>query len=117
MDLLDDHKSKKHGSDIEMLRAQLSKRDSGSGESSVQDSHQVTFEEFCNALQTFAQATKSTFGAKLEKASSSHKKAFKIRKEVANDSIKMPSSSGGSSVSSVREIDSTNISQEINSAK
>ena len=118
MDLLDDHTAKKHGSDTSGLKMRLSNRSSdASGAATVRDKHEVTFEEFCNALQGFAKDANSSFNSKLERASSSHKNVFRSNAPVASTSISAKLSTDGSDVSSVREIDSKNISQEVGTSK
>ena len=117
MDLLDDHKTKKHGSDTEMMKKRLLE--------GPQDKHHVTFEEFCSALEAFADNSNESFGEKLEQASRAngqqHKKAFKSSKSsqlisetdgrsglIDGNSI----SEESSSASSVVQVDSNNISEE-----
>ena len=79
MDLLDDHKVKKHGSDTERLKKQLSSRQ-------PQDKHHITFEEFCSALECYADDSNQEFGEKLETASSAsgqqHKRVLRPRARV-----------------------------------
>ena len=79
MDLLDSHKTRKHGSDTEKLKNELSNRNDVS---KVKDKHHVTFAEFCAALKKFADDANAAFGKNLEETSGpSHKKAFKVTKD------------------------------------
>ena len=107
MDLLDDHKVKKHGSDTERLKKQLSSRQ-------PQDKHHITFEEFCSALERYADNLNQEFGEKLETASSAsgqqHKRVFKAKS--AGNEVHAPADRANSEVSSVVEVDSSNISEE-----
>jgi hypothetical protein len=119
MDLLDDHKTKKHGSNTEMMKEQLSE--------GPKDKHHVTFEEFCAALETFADNSNDRFGEKLENASQAtgqqHKKLFKSSKSTrrideevegksdARDLDRNVTSGVSSDASSVVQVDSNNISK------
>ena len=105
MELLDDHTTKKHGSNVDLVKDHITQTRE---ENKCEDTRHVTFDDFVNALNAFQDTTNEDWEEKLESHTDivekqNHRKKF----------ISQKSSAASTEDASVKTIDSQNISAEM----
>ena len=109
MELLDDHKQKKHGSDTTIVKQHITR---GRSENKCEDTRHVTFDEFVAALDAFQKTSTSNFETSLE----NHPEKDTHRKKFINQkSLRTQSTTSGidDSDANVVPVNSKNVSAEL----
>ena len=109
MELLDDHTTKKHGSNVDLVKDHITQTRE---ENKCEDTRHVTFDEFVNALNAFQDTTNEDWEEKLESHTDIVEKQNHRKKFISQKSSAV-SAAASTEDASVKTIDSQNISAEM----